>query len=250
MRVKSAYARWAPPIASLRHAIRELRDYTDPLTTAHGDAGVKRRFTENRPLGGPAEPVYDLLRHSAVTRLAVGDELVDTFFEDIDAAPLLIDVGLARRTPPNRPAVPAPRRRSGFLDRRPGVPTTLGWAVGKVQEAGVAAGSPLGLGGARDAKGLVAGRTAGDRLALRAAQHRTTAWACSPPGPPIRRRRPSRPPSAGCRTVPRAGKPPGRELHTGRFNGAPAGPAGSRPGLFSWTERPRGAWKNTTEGRR
>ncbi|MFF6915348.1 HNH endonuclease [Streptomyces sp. NPDC012466] len=88
------------PIASLRHdGIWELRNYTDPVTTAHGDAGVKRWFTENQPLGGLAEPVYDLLRHSTVTRLAVVDELVGTFFEDLDATPLLIDVGLGEKDP-------------------------------------------------------------------------------------------------------------------------------------------------------
>ncbi|GGX33534.1 HNH endonuclease [Streptomyces lomondensis] len=83
------------PIASLHHdGIWELRDFTGPVTTAHGDAGVKRWFTENQPRGGLAEPVYELFRHSAVTRLAVLDDLLDTFFEDLDPTPLLTDVGL------------------------------------------------------------------------------------------------------------------------------------------------------------
>ncbi|MFE6092015.1 HNH endonuclease [Streptomyces massasporeus] len=83
------------PIASLhRDGVWELRDFTDPVTTAHGDAKVKRWFDTNQPRGGLAEPVYDLFRHSAVTRLAVIDELVDTFFEGLDPSPLLTEVGL------------------------------------------------------------------------------------------------------------------------------------------------------------
>ncbi|PTH86701.1 hypothetical protein C9J60_21015 [Streptomyces sp. A244] len=96
------------PIASLhRDGVWELRDCTDPVTTAHGDAGVKRWFTTNQPLGGLAEPVYDLFRHSGVTRLAVLDELVGTFFEDLDAAPLLTEVGLGDVDPAE------PQTRSG-----------------------------------------------------------------------------------------------------------------------------------------
>ncbi|MFF7769377.1 HNH endonuclease [Streptomyces massasporeus] len=72
-----------------------MRDVTDPVTTAHGDAKVKRWFDTNRPRGGLAEPVHDLFRHSTVTRLAVLDELVGTFFEGLDPTPLLTEVGLA-----------------------------------------------------------------------------------------------------------------------------------------------------------
>ncbi|MEU1006440.1 HNH endonuclease signature motif containing protein [Streptomyces tibetensis] len=101
------------PIASLhRDGIWELREYTDPVTTAHGDARVKRWFATNQPLGGLAEPVYDLFRHSTVTRLAVLDQLVGTFFEDLDAAPLLTEVGLDGLDPaePRTGAVRAPER--------------------------------------------------------------------------------------------------------------------------------------------
>ncbi|MET9577564.1 HNH endonuclease signature motif containing protein [Streptomyces massasporeus] len=84
------------PIASLHHdGVWELRDFTDPVTTAHGDARVKRWFDTNQPRGGLAEPVHDLFRHSTVTRLAVLDELVGTFFEGLDPTPLLTEVGLA-----------------------------------------------------------------------------------------------------------------------------------------------------------
>ncbi|MEU2270245.1 HNH endonuclease signature motif containing protein [Streptomyces olindensis] len=83
------------PIASLHHeGVWELRDFTGPVTTAHGDAGVKRWFAENQPRGGLVQPLHELFRDSAVTRLAVLDDLLDTFFEDLDPAPLLADVGL------------------------------------------------------------------------------------------------------------------------------------------------------------
>ncbi|SFG89871.1 HNH endonuclease signature motif containing protein [Streptomyces mirabilis] len=83
------------PVASLYHdGLWTLHAYADAVTTAHGDAEVLRWFGTNQPLGGLAEPVYDLFRHSAVTSLAVIDELLGTFFEDLDPAPLLADVGL------------------------------------------------------------------------------------------------------------------------------------------------------------
>ncbi|MEU1934380.1 HNH endonuclease signature motif containing protein [Streptomyces coeruleorubidus] len=97
------------PVASLHHDdIWELRDCPRPVPTAHGDARLKRWFVTHQPLGGLAEPVYDRFRHSAVTLLAVLDELLGTFFEDLDPAPLLADVGLddvesaEPRTPPGR----------------------------------------------------------------------------------------------------------------------------------------------------
>lgn len=83
------------PVASLFHdGIWELRDYAEPVTTAHGDSQVRKWFAAHQPSGGLAEPLYDLLRHSAVTRLAVLDELLGTFFDGLDAGPLLADVGL------------------------------------------------------------------------------------------------------------------------------------------------------------
>ncbi|MET9868697.1 HNH endonuclease signature motif containing protein [Streptomyces sp. NPDC006386] len=93
------------PIASLHHeGLWELRDFTGPVTTAHGDAGVKRWFSAHQPRGGLVEPLHELFRHSAVTRLAVLDDLLDTFFEDLDPAPLLADVGLED----SDPAAPRP----------------------------------------------------------------------------------------------------------------------------------------------
>ncbi|MFG3363529.1 HNH endonuclease [Streptomyces sp. NPDC048156] len=83
------------PIASLhRVGVWTLHDCADVVTTAHGDATVRLWFAANQPLGGLAEPLYDLFRHSAVIRLAVTDELVGTFFDGLDSGPLLADVGL------------------------------------------------------------------------------------------------------------------------------------------------------------
>ncbi|MFF5980935.1 HNH endonuclease [Streptomyces olindensis] len=96
------------PIASLHHEdVWELRDFTGPVTTAHGDSGVKRWFSENQPRGGLVEPLHELFRHSAVTRLAVLDDLLDTFFEDLDPAPLLADVGLDDGDPADPHPAPA-----------------------------------------------------------------------------------------------------------------------------------------------
>lgn len=83
------------PIASLhRDRLWELSGTGEPVPTAHGDARVKRWFVDHQPLGGLAGPAYEVLRTSAVTRLAVLDELLDTFFEDLDPGPLLADTGL------------------------------------------------------------------------------------------------------------------------------------------------------------
>ncbi|MFE2040453.1 HNH endonuclease [Streptomyces sp. NPDC059477] len=84
------------PVAALHRAgLWTLRDYTEPVPTAHGDAQVRRWFAANQPVGGLVEPLYERLRDSEVTRLAVLDELVDTYFDDLDCAPLLAEVGLA-----------------------------------------------------------------------------------------------------------------------------------------------------------
>lgn len=83
------------PIASLhRVGVWTLHDFAEPVPTAHGDATVRRWFAANQPLGGLAEPLYELLRDSEVTRLAVIDGLVDTFFDGLDCTPLLANVGL------------------------------------------------------------------------------------------------------------------------------------------------------------
>ncbi|MFH9673612.1 HNH endonuclease [Streptomyces sp. NPDC017405] len=93
------------PVASLcRDGLWTLPDHPGEVPTAHGDARLKRWFAEHRPRGGPTEAVYDLLRHSPVTRLAVLDELLGTFFDGLDPAPLLADVGLEETgTEPEQP---------------------------------------------------------------------------------------------------------------------------------------------------
>ncbi|MYX98465.1 hypothetical protein GT045_27585 [Streptomyces sp. SID486] len=83
------------PVASLcRDGMWTLPDHAGEVPTAHGDAGLRRWFAEHRPRGGPARPVHDLFRHSPVTRLAVLDGVLGTFFDGTDPAPLLADVGL------------------------------------------------------------------------------------------------------------------------------------------------------------
>lgn len=83
------------PIASLhRDGLWELRGAGEPVPTAHGDARLKRWFAEHRPLGGLAKPAHEVLRTSTVTRLAVLDGLLGTFFDDLEPGPLLADTGL------------------------------------------------------------------------------------------------------------------------------------------------------------
>ncbi|GAA3301533.1 hypothetical protein GCM10020295_45040 [Streptomyces cinereospinus] len=69
-----------------------------PRAAAHGDTELRRWFTEQQPVGGLTKSAYDLLRHSADTRLAVIDTLLCTFFEDLDYEPLLTDLGLYDET--------------------------------------------------------------------------------------------------------------------------------------------------------
>ncbi|MFD8149773.1 HNH endonuclease [Streptomyces sp. NPDC059720] len=83
------------PVASLHHdGLWELRGAGEPVPTAHGDARLKRWFAEHQPLGGLAGPAHEVLRTSTLTRLAVLDALLGTFFEDLDPGPLLADTGL------------------------------------------------------------------------------------------------------------------------------------------------------------
>lgn len=83
------------PVASLHRAgIWTLQDYEGTVPTAHGDAEPLRWFTANQPRGGLAEPLHTLFRHSTATRLAVLDDLLSTYFDDLDPGPLLADVGL------------------------------------------------------------------------------------------------------------------------------------------------------------
>ncbi|WP_430382942.1 HNH endonuclease [Streptomyces sp. P10-4] len=83
------------PVASLcRDGIWVLPEHSGEVPTAHGDARLRRWFAERQPLGGLVEPVHDLFHRSAVTRLAVLDAVLGTFFDGLDPAPLLADVGL------------------------------------------------------------------------------------------------------------------------------------------------------------
>lgn len=89
------------PVASLcRDRLWTLPDHPAGVPSAHGDARPRRWFAEHQPLGGPAEEVYDLFRRSPVTRLAVLDALLERFFDDLDPAPLLADVGLGEAEAP------------------------------------------------------------------------------------------------------------------------------------------------------
>ena len=83
------------PVAALcRAGLWVLPDHQGAVPAAHGDTELRAWFRDNQPLGGLAEPVYDLLRRSGDTRLAVIGELLCRFFGDLDYAPLLSDVGL------------------------------------------------------------------------------------------------------------------------------------------------------------
>ena len=83
------------PVAALyRAGLWELRNHSGVGPTAHGDARLRNWFTDNQPLGGLPEPVYDLVRRSGETRLSVIEELLSTFFEGLDYGPLLTEVGL------------------------------------------------------------------------------------------------------------------------------------------------------------
>ncbi|MBP2049293.1 hypothetical protein J2Z21_002224 [Streptomyces griseochromogenes] len=83
------------PVAALRRAgLWVLPDHQGTVPAAHGDTELRGWFRGNQPLGGLAEPVYDLLRRSGDTRLAVIGELLCRFFDDLDYGPLLTDVGL------------------------------------------------------------------------------------------------------------------------------------------------------------
>lgn len=83
------------PVAALcRAGLWALPDYQGAVPAAHGDTELRSWFRNKQPLGGLAEPVYDLLRRSGETRLAVIGELLCRFFDDLDYGPLLTDVGL------------------------------------------------------------------------------------------------------------------------------------------------------------
>ncbi|WP_330235589.1 HNH endonuclease signature motif containing protein [Streptomyces sp. NBC_00566] len=106
------------PVASLsRDGLWSLPGQDD-APTAHGDP--RPWFTERRPLGGPTEEVYDLFRNSAVTRLAVQEQLLELYFGDRDPAPLLAELGLPGPEPDAVPGEPEPWERDlGSAAARP-----------------------------------------------------------------------------------------------------------------------------------
>ncbi|MQS39183.1 HNH endonuclease [Streptomyces katsurahamanus] len=82
------------PVAALcRAGLWSLSGHAGDAPSAHGDAKLRKWFAENRPDGGLAEPVYELLRSSGGTRLAVLDELLRAF-DGLEDGALLEEVGL------------------------------------------------------------------------------------------------------------------------------------------------------------
>ncbi|MEU0989061.1 HNH endonuclease signature motif containing protein [Streptomyces sp. NPDC005953] len=83
------------PVAALSRAgLWALPAHQDAVPTAHGDAGLRRWFAGNQPVGGLSEPVYERLRRFGETRLAVLEVVLGTYFVGLDCEPLLRDVGL------------------------------------------------------------------------------------------------------------------------------------------------------------
>ncbi|WP_158708923.1 HNH endonuclease signature motif containing protein [Streptomyces sp. NRRL S-920] len=89
-------ARPGYPVLALYHAgLWTLQGHEGPVPLAHGDAAVPRRwFAAQRPVGGLAQPLYDLMRTSGQARVEVIQTLTERFFEDLDEVPLLRAVGL------------------------------------------------------------------------------------------------------------------------------------------------------------
>ncbi|MGW4302967.1 HNH endonuclease [Streptomyces sp. NPDC004646] len=88
------------PVASLcRDGLWTLPEHAGQVPRAHGDSEVRRWFVERQPVGGPAQEVYDLFRDSEAARLAVQEQLVSTYFEGLDPAPFLAEVGLGEDVP-------------------------------------------------------------------------------------------------------------------------------------------------------
>ncbi|MGW0546144.1 HNH endonuclease signature motif containing protein [Streptomyces altiplanensis] len=83
------------PVAALFHAgLWELEGHTGPVPKAHGDAALRRWFSEHRPGGGLVEPFHDLVRDSGDARLMVVDAILTTYFDGLDPSGLLSEVGL------------------------------------------------------------------------------------------------------------------------------------------------------------
>ncbi|NJP44521.1 HNH endonuclease signature motif containing protein [Actinacidiphila epipremni] len=83
------------PVAALHRAgLWELRGHAGTVPSAHGDSALRQWFADSAPDGGLVAPAYDLLRRSGGTRLAVVDALLAGYFESLDEAPLLREVGL------------------------------------------------------------------------------------------------------------------------------------------------------------
>ncbi|WP_407560766.1 HNH endonuclease [Streptomyces sp. 184] len=83
------------PVLALFHAgLWALHGYEGTVPPAHGDAVPRRWFEEQRPAGGLAEPVHELMRTSGPARVAAIQAITERFFDGFDEVPLLTDVGL------------------------------------------------------------------------------------------------------------------------------------------------------------
>lgn len=84
------------PVAALHRAgLWELTDHHGAVPVAHGDAELRRWFSENQPIGGLPEPIYSLMQESGTARTAVVDTILETYLDGMDHEGLLQDVRLA-----------------------------------------------------------------------------------------------------------------------------------------------------------
>lgn len=83
------------PVAALHRAgLWELDAEPEAVPSAHGSSVPRRWFDERQPRGGLVASVHDLVRDDEQARDAAVDALVDTYFADADAEPLLVELGL------------------------------------------------------------------------------------------------------------------------------------------------------------
>jgi len=87
------------PIAALHGAgVWKLDAVPETVPSAHGSSVPERWFDEHQPLGGLAEPVYNLVRDSPEGRSAAVRVIVDSYFLGADATELLAELGLLAPT--------------------------------------------------------------------------------------------------------------------------------------------------------
>jgi len=84
------------PVAALHRAgLWEIRGHNGAVPAAHGDAHLRRWFTDNQPTSGLSEDVYPIMRDSRQGRSAVVDAINETYLDDMNYEQLLRDVQLA-----------------------------------------------------------------------------------------------------------------------------------------------------------